>query len=408
METEMLYALRDPLGVPSHPLLFLVLGVLSWAAHITAVHVLMGSSVLTVYGSLSKQPHWRRLAAAMVNTAKVAISVAIVLGVAPLLFVQVIYDPFWYTSNVLSAWWVIGFIIILILATVALFVFYAMNKTMDMIEKTRCPGSMIVAIALFIVVGFIMHVLAVQMLHPEKWMEWYAPDGVIDPSGRSIHEFNLWRFGFFMALSIPVTGLWLYAYRRYLMAREQEDADYLEFIKRLAARWGTIGGVISLAFFIAWMLTLPENIAGFATGIWPVLTILALAAAVAFPMLIARKLDIGLWGYAPFGVGIIAGLVIATMREAVRWQTLFGVHGYNPLDYKVHMDWYSTILFFATLVIMGGAVLGYLITVAWKAGQTKGVYTPSPAVNRLGTFAIFTVAFWIVQYFGFGLWVGYM
>jgi len=388
--------------------MFLVLGVLTWAMHIVAVHVLLGSSALAIYGSLSSQSHWRRLAAAMVNTAKVAISVAIVFGVAPLLFVQVIYDPFWYTSNVLSAWWVIGFIIILIIGAVALFAFYVMNKSMAEVEKTRCPGSMILAIALFLVVGFIMHALAVQMLHPEKWMEWYAPGGIIDPSGRSIHEFNLWRFGFFIALSAPMIGLWLYAYRRYLMARENENAEYLDFLKRLAASLGSIGGVISLVFFIAWMLTLPENIASFATSIWPVLTILALAAAVAFPMLIARKLDTGLWGYAPFAVGIIAGLVVAIMREAVRWQTLFGVHGYNPLDYKVHMDWYSTLLFIITLVVMGGAVLSYLVTVAWKAGQTKGMYTPSPAVNRLGNFAIATVAIWILQYFGFGLWVAYM
>ncbi|OZA11274.1 MAG: hypothetical protein B7X94_05450, partial [Hydrogenophilales bacterium 17-62-8] len=125
MDAAMLYALRDPAGVSAHPVIFLVLGVLTWALHIAAVQVMLGASALTIFGALSRDAHWRRLAAAMLSTAKVAVSVAIVLGVAPLLFVQVIYDPFWYTSNVLSARWVIGFIIILIAAYLALYTFYA-------------------------------------------------------------------------------------------------------------------------------------------------------------------------------------------------------------------------------------------------------------------------------------------
>ena len=118
MNAEMLYALRDVAGVPSHPVLFLILGVLTFALHILAVQVMLGASGLVIWGALSKAAYQRQLAQAMLGVAKIAVSVAVVLGVAPLLFVQVIYDPFWYTSNVLSAWWVIGFILILTVAHV--------------------------------------------------------------------------------------------------------------------------------------------------------------------------------------------------------------------------------------------------------------------------------------------------
>ncbi|MFN2381546.1 MAG: hypothetical protein ABR561_03205 [Guyparkeria sp.] len=406
MDTAMLYALRDPLGIPAHPMIFLILGVATWALHIAAVHVLLGSSVLAIRGALSKDDHWRRLADAMVNTAKVAVSVAIVIGVAPLLFVQVIYDPFWYTSNVLSAWWVIAFIFILIVATLALFIFYALNHGLRT-NKTRCPGSMIVAVLLFLVVGFIMHALSVQMLEPDQWQEWYAPNGVIDASGRSIHAFNLWRFGFFIALSIPVIGIWLFGYRRYLQGRKEEDSGYLEFLKRTGTRLGAVGTLVSLALLVFWMRGLPEDIAGFATGIWPIAAAAALIVAAAFPLLLGKRLDQGLWGYAPILVATLAMIVVATMREAVRWVTLFGVHGYNPLDYKIVMDWYSTGLFFLTFGVLGGAVATYLLTVAWQAGQTEGTYTPSRAVNRIGTAGVVLLLLWIAQYFGFGLWTAY-
>lgn len=127
MNAEMLYALRDAAGVPSHPLLFLLLGVVTFALHIGAVQVMLGSAALVLFNAFSADAMRRRLAAAMLSTAKIAVSVAVVLGVAPLLFVQVVYDPFWYTSNVLSAWRAIGFIVLLNLGYLALYVFYGRN-----------------------------------------------------------------------------------------------------------------------------------------------------------------------------------------------------------------------------------------------------------------------------------------
>ena len=99
----------------------------TFALHIAAVQVMLGAGALTRRGAFSAITYWRRLAAAMLTTSKIAVSVAIVLGVAPLLFVQVVYDPFWYTSNVLSAWWVIGFIMLLIAGYIAMYVFYWKN-----------------------------------------------------------------------------------------------------------------------------------------------------------------------------------------------------------------------------------------------------------------------------------------
>lgn len=99
MNDMMLMALTDPAGAPAHPLIFLVLGVVTFALHLTAVNVMLGTLGLAAWGAFSKNPYWQRLAGALGTTAKVAVSVAIVLGVAPLLFVQVIYDPFWYTDR---------------------------------------------------------------------------------------------------------------------------------------------------------------------------------------------------------------------------------------------------------------------------------------------------------------------
>ena len=404
MNAEMLYALRDQAGVPSHPMVFLVLGVITFALHMAAVQVMLGAAALTLRGAFATDTRWRRLAAAMLTTAKIAVSVAIVLGVAPLLFVQVVYDPFWYTSNVLSAWWVIGFIALLIAGYIAMYVFYWQNH--DMVAQGGRGGVwMVLSIALLLGVGFIVHSLTNQMLFPEHWMAWYAPHGVVNPDGHRLHHWNLPRFLFFIALSAPVTGAWVYAYRRYLQGAREADRGYLEWLRPLAQRLMVVGGAVSVAIGALWMLTLPEKMAWFATSVWMLLALLALLAVVLLPLWLGPRLDHGVWGYGMFGAGAVALIVVGAAREMLRFVTLLGSHGYDAMNYRVNMDWYSTGLFFATFGVVGGVTLAYLLTVAWQAGQTQGTYTPSAAVTRLGQWSVGLMVGWTVLYFAVGLFV---
>lgn len=409
MDAQALYALRDVAGVPSHPVVFLILGVVTFALHIAAVQIMLGASGLTVWGALSSDPHKRRLAQSMVMVAKFMLSVAILVGVAPLLFVQVIYDPFWYTSNVLSAWWVIGFIIILTVAALLWFFFNAKNDKLGSSQKTFCPGSAILSVVLLLVVGFIMHVLTNQMLSPEKWMAWYAPNGVLDTSGRTLHDYNLARFLFFISLSVPVIGAVLVGYRRYYLPRLGDETlnmsrDYLDWAGNLGQNLILFGGVVSVVFGAWWMATLPEKAAGFAFSPWVMLSLALLLATVGFAQWVRMGRMDSLWAYAVLPVGAVALIVVAAAREALRWSILKGAHGYNPMDYPINMDWYSTILFFGTFLIVGGGALAYMITVAWKAGQSKGVYTPSPVISRMGDIAIGLIGLWILQYFAIGFY----
>ena len=404
MNAEMLLALRDPAGVPSHPLVFLLLGVLTFALHIAAVQVMLGAGTLVLAGAFRADARWRRLAAAMLATSKIAVSVAIVIGVAPLLFVQVVYDPFWYTSNVLSAWWVIGFIVILIAGYSAMYGFYWLNEDL----RARPPRGgwlMAASLALLLLVGWIMHVLSYQMLWPEQWREWYAPGGTVDASGRTLHAYSVARFAFFIALAAPVTGAWLVAVRRYLIGAQEADAGYLALLQRLSQQLLLGGGAVAVVMGAAWMATLPEKMAWFLGSAPMVLAAAMLVLTVLLPSALGRRLDQGAWGYGVFGVGAVALIVVAAAREWLRYVTLLGAHGYDAMTYRVNFDAYSTITFFATFAIVGGVVLAWLLTVAWQAGQTRGTYTPSPAVARLGRWSVALIALWIVHYFAIGAWV---
>ena len=410
MNDTMFLALMDPAGAPAHPLIFLVLGVVTFALHMTAVNVMLGTLGLSAWGSFSQNPYWQRLAGALGTTAKVAVSIAIVLGVAPLLFVQVIYDPFWYTSNVISAWWLLGFLAILTVAYLALYRFYGLNHQYAEdgsalpIQGAPQGGLWLVgSFILMVTCGVIMHAVVNQSLQPGEWMNWYAPEGVVDPHGRELHSITIARVAFFLLLSIPVTAGWLFGMRRYLLSAGEEDYGYIDFIEHLAHNMARIGSLLVLLAGAAWMMTLPESMVWFRSSLWMLLGLIPLAYFGAMSFIQKKRVLCIFCNYMAFGMTLIMAIVLAALREVLRFVTLLEAAGWDALAYKVNMDWSSTVIFFVTFLVVGGLNLTYLLTLAWKSGQTKALYTPGVGITRVGSMAILSLVLWVVGYFTIGI-----
>lgn len=402
---EMMYAMRNPAGVPFYPIVFVALGVLTFAMHIFFVQLMLGASAITIYGSFSKNNYWRRISAAMLEVAKVSVSVAIVVGVAPLLFVQVVYDPQWYTSNVLSASWVISFIVIMIIGYWAMYYYYFKNGKIGQHSDTpRARWSIIASLLIFLVAGWIMHSLTSQMLSPDLWHEWYAPAGVIDYSGNTLHANNYWRFAFWILVGIPAAGAMLIAYSRFKSVREDADHDYLNWARELGIKWLRVGSVLVILPYIGWMLTINHNAQDFTSSIWAYLPAVFFLIVLGWSY-IRLKDDKSFCNYMGLNMVFVAVTVASIAREILRYQVLNDVFQYNFFDYKVVMDWYSTILFFGTFAVVGGAILTYFLAIAWKVGQSQGVYTPSPAIDRIGTISIWILVIWMIHYFAIGFWI---
>ena len=328
MNDMMLMALTDPAGAPAHPLIFLVLGVVTFALHLTAVNVMLGTLGLAAWGAFSKNPYWQRLAGALGTTAKVAVSVAIVLGVAPLLFVQVIYDPFWYTSNVISAWWLLGFLAILTVAYLALYRFYGLNHRYEAdgrpvhLEGAPKGGVWLAgSLVLMLVCGLIMHAVVNQSLLPAEWMNWYAPNGEIEPYGRSLHSVTPARLLFFLLLSLPVTAGWLFGMRRYLLSSGETDYGYVDFIEGLAHGMARVGSVLVLLAGAAWMATLLETMSWFAGSVWMWIGLVPLAYFGAMSFIQKKRVLCIFCNYMAFGMTLVMTIVLAALREVLRFVT---------------------------------------------------------------------------------------
>lgn len=392
--------MRDPAGVPAHPVLFQGLMVLTWIFHIAFVHLTLGAAGLSIHAfyQRDKHPYWEQLSIALTKVAKVGVSLLIVLGVAPLLFTQVIYDPQWYASNVLSGRWVIGFIFTLIIGYCSWFAFYYANHA----GARKYIGVYAwLGLALFCLDGLIMHALSYQALLPDQWMNWYAPGGVVDTRGAALHAIHWPRYLFIMGLSVPAVGLFLLAYAQYFAGRDDRTPAYRAFVRDLGQKLASRGFAWVLLPLLGWQMGHPT---GSGLGWHPVGWCLVMAlVAMALWM---HRLKHNTHGYVPMagGFGVLA--LLALWREVVRIHAL-RPFGYDIGNYTVHLDWPSTVLFFSTLVGVGGLVGGYYLTLLYRAGRVQGLYTAERTVARLGTAAVAILGVWIAVFFAYGIviWV---
>jgi hypothetical protein len=389
MDASTLLALRDPAGVPFYPVVFQALYILTWALHAAFVFLSLGAMGLSLYGTMKQKTdsNWKILTPHLIQTGKISVSILIVLGVAPLLFTQVIYDPNWYVANTLSGMWVFTFIYTLIAGYVMYYWYYYANHAKE------GGGKLIgfISFAILIFAGVMMHNFAVTSIMPNQWMEMYAPNGIVDTSGTTFNVDTI-RLLFMFSLSIPVVGVFLQNYSRFISTREDFSTELKAYTASLGTKLGVYGLILSALLFVAWMLQI-----GYLTN--PI-TIATVIGVVILLIMIARNNN----SYLTTIMLVIVALLISGVREVIRYDIMSDL-GYNIYDYTVNLEIPTITMFLLTFLIMGGVGVAYILTMAWKVGKTEGVFdgTKEPTVNRLANYTISIMVVWMVVYFGWGM-----
>ncbi len=391
MDATILNALRDHAGVPFYPIVFQGLYVLTWALHAAFVLLALGSMGLSLYGTTRQRmdENWKILTPHLIQTGKLSVSLLILLGIAPLLFTQVIYDPNWYVANTLSGVWVFVFIYSLVVGYTMYYWYSFANKA------GKFGNSLIGLISFFVLVfaGVIMHNFSVESIQPTKWMEWYAPNGVVDTSGLNFH-YDVLRLAFMVSLAVPVTGIFLQNYSDFLSTRKDFAESYITFTKQMGTKMAVVGLVISAALFAAWMLR--ENL---------LFNPLIIATVVSVVILLAMASRSSKNSYATTGVLVVVALLISAVREYIKYSIMSNL-GYDVYSYPVNLEIPSIVMFLLTFVVLGFTGIAFIVTMAWKVGKNEtAVYDcdKNPAVRRLGFATLWLLMIWMAIYFGWGM-----
>lgn len=192
-----------PLPLPG--VLLKILLVVFFLAHILFINLVVGGAFWTlIFEWLGlKQPRFDRLAKQIAATITLNKSLAVVLGVGPLLCISLVYTHAFYTANVLTAhaWWAL-----IPLVTVAFLVTYLHSYTWDPWTGPRKKVHLFVGFvsaALFLLIPFIFLSNINLMLFPEHWVE---VKGFLS----SLKIGNVFpRYFHFFAASNAATGLFL-------------------------------------------------------------------------------------------------------------------------------------------------------------------------------------------------------
>lgn len=386
--------LQDPMGVPFFPIVFIILMVLTFAIHIIFVNFVVGSSIFAIYGALKGEGHWARLSKSLVKATPITNSVAILIGIAPLLFYQVVYDPFWYVSNTLSAWWVLGFLLFLMIGYFAAYIFYLKGESSPGLGKL----AGIVTVVMFFLVAFTMHNLNYQALLPEKWFSWYIKGLEVDTSGSSLHAFQLPRLLHFLVPAFAMIGIYFMLYAWYFSKREDFSPDYLNWVGTLGAKLALYASLIQALVGFWWLFSVPAKFS-FHTN--PFFLLAFLSALVLLAFLFKAQRDPAKNAIPAFILAFITVLLMASAREALR-VLYFAEVKYSPFDYKVNLDLGSTALFFVTF-LMGLVIIGYQVAVAFLSGRSTKILEETPGLNKWGKISIALLLLWLIVVAGLGI-----
>ncbi len=365
----------DPMPLPAPVWLLQFLLILTLVLHITAMNLSLGGGFLSALsfalGRSLRNVNHQALARGISAVIPYAIAATITLGIAPLLFIQVIYGQFIYTSSILIA---IFWLLVIPLLILSYYGFYYFNfRTRDW-RKVNIWVVWLTVLA-FLIIAFIYTNNMTLMLTPEKWRAMYFKN----PYGfwLNLTEPSLIpRFLHFFIASLAVGGILITYYGLFKTPR---DAKLGKWAIRYGVKWFTLATVAQMADGIWFLFSLPANIrakflgedAG-ATAHLIAGAFLALLAIAVFHAFAYRK------NPTP-GIIIGSGLVLLTivlmvlMRDIVRRESLEPYWAEAGLpqglgSLPVHPQW-GVFFVFAVLLILAIATLGWMIVKVLKPAQ---------------------------------------
>lgn len=212
------------LPIPANIGLLEVLLVVTFLLHIIFVNITISlatnSVVLETIGIVKKNKRYDDMAKNCSFHASVLKSIAVVLGVGPLLIVSVIYTQYFYSSTILigKAW-----LSVIVLLIVAFLFLYLYKFTWDRWQTKKgvhlAVGSIGAIILLFVPLIFIVNV--VSMLYPDQWT---GANGFF----HSLFYYpQIWqRYFHFILASLASGGVYLYVF--YMFKRKKQNKPLIE------------------------------------------------------------------------------------------------------------------------------------------------------------------------------------
>ncbi len=337
----------EPIGLPAPAWLLQFLLVLTFFLHIVPMSITLGGTVLaTVFeirARLQKSADFKALAYKLWRTLPSVTAYTITIGVAPLLFVQLIYGKFFYPASVITGWSWFAIIPVLIIAYYLLYL-----QSLGAKDAPWRTWAGLVAMVLFAgVAGIFVSTMSLSW-EPETWKALYAESqaGLF-----FLVKLPRWLHVFFGATSMAGALVMLFGHL------SKEDG-FSRLARNCGLTWMTISLVVQAPASLWYLSTfnetaraavnMPISIAAGALG--------AVGLVIAF--LGWKGAARPLYGWAGLGSLVLSTGLLAVQRHLVR-QAILAPHINAATDWKLSPQW-DVFVVFALLLVTAIGLMGYL------------------------------------------------
>lgn len=353
----------DPAGLPAPVALLKLLLVALLPLHLVAMNLALGGGLLAAWAA------WRRrrraelesgrldgLRRTLTTTLLVSTAAAITLGVAPLLFLQVVYGQLFYTSSILMAWWWLAVVALLMAGYYSYYAFAFRQRVGAAGSLFALAGSL-----LLVVVAFLFTNNMTLMLRPDRFGALYAA------SDAGLHT-NLgdgWVWPRFLHVavgSLAVTGIVIGLVGR---LRTWGDPSIGLWVTAFGARLFILATLVQLAVGVWFLFSLPHVVRDVVLTGGPELMLLATGVGFALLALFVVRRSVVL-AAVPLVVTIVDMVIV---RHQVRKLTLVPYFSVDSMAVNAQT---GVFVLFAVLLVAGLAVVAWMV---WRLAATRPAVT---------------------------------
>lgn len=356
----------DPLGLPAPEWLLEFLLILTFILHVIPMNLVLGGGFVCAYaarkahvlkaaGRGGEAKDYATLATKVSKMLPVATAAAITLGVAPLLFVQLLYGHMFFSASILMGWWWFGVVWLLLIGYVG---YYRMADRFANDPKKAAGLAFFVSLV-FALIAFIFVNNSTLSLRPELWRDMYS---------ESRHGFHLNfldptlfpRYLHFLIGGSAIAGLIIAIAGK---IREHYKPGSGGIMPELGLKLFTGATVLQFASGLWFLFALPEaqKAAFMGESLFDTIVLWAsVATAVASIAVVQKRLLVGTLLILLTIVGM------AIVRQRLRLMAL--PEGFTSGELNPQ---YTFMAIFFVMLVLGIGVVTWMVRMFWQASLKK-------------------------------------
>jgi hypothetical protein len=343
-----------PDSIPAPWWIFEILGNLLFLVHILIINAALGGSLIALAARFSGA--WKGFMEDFYSSVATKIPTTFALGinfgVAPLLFLQVVYGHLFYTSSILMA---VFWILVIPLLIIAYYSAYY-HATVFSSKKKYSLIALLISTVILLYVGFIFVNNITLMLQPGSWSAYLSRKGgtILNLSDPTVYP----RYLHIVVASIAVAGLfnsivWSFRGKRFGEQTEQKVKTGLRIF--------AYATLVQYAVGIWFLIALPKDIMLLFMGqnmLYSIVLILGISLSIfAVVGAFQGKLNTTLWF---LGGTMVFMVIIRAFLRAGYFRDLF-----NPASLTIEPQ-YSIFLLFLLILVIGLICIRYIFSLVEK------------------------------------------